>query len=102
MSTRRAPYEHADGSNCWTQHCQLRTSGVPASFGELIAQLERPEDREHSEAVYTTVFSGLDQEMPEYYRDHVLVVLHSYWRQYGTPQIGRTRAVFDMGDGRVG
>jgi len=37
MTTRSAPYRHADGSNCWTKHCS-RGSSAPTITGSPIPE----------------------------------------------------------------
>lgn len=82
-----------------------RHHGVPKENIDLNSYLseryEADQKKKEQESTLAYISETLTQQGWEEYEHKVRKFIQKLTKQYGTPDIGRTRAVFDLGDGTV-
>lgn len=102
MALVRTPTIDSRGRHTHVWRSEAATSGSGRNLSSLGAPPQPPSElelraiadqtREHITEIVEE--SGMDTS-------RVLAVIEQFWGLYGTPEVGRTRAVFDRGDGTV-
>jgi len=96
-TNRQAPYRHADGSNCWTKNCSRGSEGgTYASFKSATEQVD-----DQNVWLHPYVVEGLENVDWGTHAQATKNLLTAATARFGDAMVGRTRAVFDLGDGRM-